>query len=301
MRTYLAVLFLVVSLNSSAQDYLDLARLSYLITPNTQFDNGSKGTKIDDFFFQMDLPIVLNKKTAFITSFTTNITKMDLAPDQIDKTVLYTFNSRLGFNIKHSETWNGTYLVIPKISTDFSHGFHRGGQVGFVAILSHVKSSHLKYTFGLYTNNEEYGQLIVPLLGGYYLSENELWEVTALVPSMLDVNYKISSKVSTGINFDGIGTSYAIDTEEFPDAYVTRGSSQIYAYTQFELVPALFLRTKVGYELRGTKVFAKDDKVDFSLASIYFGDNRTVLNVEQRNNLLFKLELFFRFNLPKEK
>ncbi len=301
MRTYLVILFLVAFLNVSAQDYLDLGRLSYTIAPNTLYDNTSKGTTVTDFYLQFDLPTVLNENTALITGFIANITKIGLAPDQNKKTGLNTFNFRLGLNIKHSESWNGTYLVFPRISTDFSHGLHRGAQIGFAALLNHVKSSHLKYTFGLYTNSEEYGQSVVPLVGGYYLSPDEIWEVTALLPAMLDVNYKISSKVSSGINFDGMGNTYTIDTEEFENAYVTRGSSQLYAYTQFELSPSLFLRTKVGYELRGTKVFAKDDKVDLSFASIYIGDDRTVLNIEQRNNFLFKLELFFRFNLPNEK
>lgn len=301
MRKYLVVLFLFAGLNLSAQDYLDLARLSYTIAPNTLFDNTVKGTTITDFYLQFDLPTVLNEKTALITGFVANITKIDLAPNQMKKTGLNTFNFRLGLNIKHSETWTGTYLILPRISTDFSHGFHRGVQFGAVGLLSKKKSSKLKYTFGLYTNREEYGQSVVPLLGGYYLSPDEIWEVTALLPAAFDVNYKLSSKVSTGVNFDGMGNTYTIDTEEFQDAYVTRGSSQLYGYAQFELVPSLFLRTKVGYELRGTKVFDQDDKVSLSFASIYIGDHRTVLNIEQRNNFLFKAELFFRFNLPKEK
>ena len=144
MRPYLLVLLLFAALNLSAQDYLDLARLSYTIAPNTQFDNSSKGTTVTDFYFQFDLPTVLNERTALITSAIANVTKVDLSPDQLKKTGLYTFNLRLGINTKHSKTWNGTYLLLPRISTDFSHGFHRGAQLGFVGLLSHVKSTKLK-------------------------------------------------------------------------------------------------------------------------------------------------------------
>lgn len=284
-----------------AQDYLDLARLSYTLTPDSQFDNGKSGPSLNEFNLQLDLPIVLDEKNAFITSFSTNILNTPLHPDQTDRTHLYAFFFRFGLNKIYNETWSGTYLVIPKLTTDFSSGLRTGYQIGFVALVNQKKSSRLKFTYGLYTNTEEFGQLLVPLLGGYYLSEDGKWELTALMPALLDLNRKISERFNLGFNYDGIGTTYSIDNEFYDDSYLSRGSTQFYTYGQYRLTSNLFLRAKLGYDIRSYKIFDEDDKVGLSLASIYFGNNRIKQNIELKDNVMFKLEFFYRFNLPKEK
>lgn len=299
-KYFLVIIFLCVNLAES-QEYIDLARLSYTFSPTSQFEDGSKSNSINELNLQIDLPMVLDDKNAFITSLGVNYYSLPLHPTQQSNSNLYSINFRFGLNTIYNETWSGTYLVIPKLTTDFSNGLKTGYQVGFVALVNQKKSSRLKYTYGLYTNTEEFGQLVVPLLGGYYLSKSGNWEITALMPALFDVNYKISDRVNLGVNYDGIGTTYGIDSDDYPDSYLTRGSTQFYAYAQYRLTSNLFLRTKLGYDMRSYRIFNKDDKVDLSLASIYFGDHRTQQNVQIKNDLLFKVEFFYRFNLPKEK
>lgn len=226
---------------------------------------------------------------------------LPLHPDQSNNYNLYSINLRLGLNTIYNETWSATYLAIPKLTTDFSNGLRTGYQIGFVGLVNQKKSPRLKYTYGLYTNTEEFGQLVVPLLGGYYLSKSGNWEITALMPALFDVNYKISDQTSLGMNFDGIGTTYTINNDYYQDVYLTRGSTQFYSYLQYRMTDNLFLRTKLGFEMRNYRMFDKDDKVDLSLASIYFGDKRSLRNIELKDNFMLKVEFFYRFNLPKEK
>lgn len=300
MRPTLLYCLLLFSVKVFSQDYIDIAKISYTISPNNSFENGENGTTMDEFNLQIDLPHVINERDALIFSLAGNVNNIGLHPDQRDNSHLTAINLRLGLNRQYNETWSGTYLVIPKITTDFSNGLKQGYQVGFVALVNQKKSPRLKYTYGIYTNTEEFGQLVVPLLGGYYMTKNGKWEFTALMPALFDINHKISPKTSLGINYEGIGTTYSIDNNFYKDSYVTRGVTQLYTYAQFKLTSSLFLRTKAGYEIRSYRIFDEHDKVSLSLASIYFGDNRKQLNTELKNNFMFKFEFFYRFSLSKD-
>lgn len=284
-----------------AQDYIDIASVSYMTTPSTTFEDDSPGNSIKDWNIDLDFPIVLNNKTALLTGFTANQVQVYLDPASNNSTNLTAISLRLGINHTYSEKWNATYMVIPKIASDFSNGFAKGYQWAFLALLSRTKSKRVKYTYGLYTNTEEYGLMIVPILGGYFRSVNNLWEARVLLPIKVDVNYTLNESLRTGLVFDGLGTSYSIQNEEYPDHYVNRATNELYAYLQHKITPSLYLRAKAGYSfLRSYKVYERDDTIAFSTASIYFGDNRTVLNTDVTDGFQFKAEIVYRFNLPSQ-
>ncbi len=297
----LTSLFLLFpAFHAVAQDYLDLARFSYAITPKNEYKNGEEGFGIDEWNLQLDAPIVLNDKTAIIAGFTGIGTKIGLAPEIEGETKLYSLALRLGVNQKYSDTWSGTYVFIPKASSDFGEGLRDGLQLGFAALVNQTRSVRLKYTFGIYANTEEYGLLMVPLLGGYYLSPSERFEATLLLPSVADFNYRMTPDWRLGMNFDGLGSTFVLHSPNFGHAYVTKGSNELFLYTRFPISKSLYLNLKAGYALfRSYRIFDRDDKVNLSIASIYLGDNRTQLNTEFRENFIFKFDLVYRFYLNK--
>ncbi len=298
----LTVIFILFSVFPVvAQDYLDLARFSYAITPKNDYKNGEGGYGIDEWNLQLDAPIVLNDKSAFIAGFTGIGTSLGLAPEIEGRTKLYSLAMRLGLNQKYSETWSGTYVFIPKVSSDLSAGLREGLQLGFAALINKTRSVRLKYTFGIYANTEEYGLLVVPLVGGYYLSPNDRFEATLLLPSVADFNYQVSQKLRLGVNFDGLGSTFTIHSQAFGPSYVTKGSNELFLYARLPISKSIYLNLKAGYALfRSYRIFDRDDKVDLSIASIYLGDNRTQLNTEFRENFIFKFDLVYRYHLNKK-
>ena len=132
-----------------AQDYIDIASVSYMITPATFYEDGSPGNAINDWNIDLDFPIVLNKKTALLTGFTANQVQVYLDPAALNNTKLTAVSLRLGINHTYSEKWNATYMVIPKIASDFTNGFATGYQWAFLALLSKTKSPRAKYTLSL--------------------------------------------------------------------------------------------------------------------------------------------------------
>jgi hypothetical protein len=242
---------------------------------------------------------VLNDKTIVLTGLSADRSRLRLDPDFTDHTALNKVRLQLGLNQVYSEKWTGMYVLLPSIASDFDVISKEDLQLGLLTLFTYKKKENLKYKLGFYTNTENYGPLFVPLLGLYYLSPNKKFESTLLLPGQADFNYQLAKKTALGINFDGMTSSYNLHESIYipKGQYVVRSSNELYTYLQFQLGKSLYAKTKVGYTVSRTyKVFNNDDKVDLSLSSFYFGDDRTQLNSNFEKGLIFRAELFYRIH-----
>lgn len=299
MKAALTFFLVFCALTTSAQNYIDIARFSYGNTPLNNFENTSEQTKVEEFGLQLTFPIVLNEKTVILTGFSADRSRLKLDHDFSEHTALNKVRLQLGLNQVHSEKWTGTYVLLPSIASDFETVTNEDFQVGLLTLFTYSKNKNLKYKVGFYTNTEKYGPLFVPLLGLYYLSPNQKFESTLLLPGQADFNYQLAKKTALGINFDGMASSYNLHNTIYTpkEQYVVRSSNELYTYLQFQLGKSLVAKTKVGYSITRTyKVFDNDDKVDLSLGYFYIGDDRTQLNTNFEKGAVFKVELLYRIH-----
>ncbi|NER11327.1 hypothetical protein SAMN06265375_103317 [Muriicola jejuensis] len=287
---------------ASAQEYLDLASFSYTTSFNSNVLDEDRDTSIQEWSLNVDLPLVLDEETALIFGLGSNKIDVELIPSPQPATELYSINLRLGINRVFSEKWTGTFLLIPKVASDFTSGFRKGNQIGAVALLSFKKHERLKYSYGFYVNKEEFGLLLVPILGVYYKSPNNRFEADVFAPARIDLNFGLGQRTSAGLRFDGLGSSFSIQNPGFQDHYVTRVSNDLYTYAQLAVTRNILLRAKLGYAFfRNFKVYENDDKIGLSLVGIFFGDNREILNQDIRDSFQFKMEMVYRFHFKSNK
>lgn len=299
MKTALAIFLGFFTFMANAQNYIDIARFSYGNTPLNHFEKTSEKTKVEEFGLQLTFPLVLNEKTVILTGFSADRSRLKLDPEFANHTALNKVRLQLGLNQVHSEKWTGTYVLLPSIASDFEKVTTKDFQIGLLTLLTYKKNKNLKYKFGFYANTENYGPLFVPLFGLYYLSPNEKFESTLLLPGQADLNYQLAKKTALGINFDGMTSSYNLHESTYihKGQYVVRSSNELYTYLQFKLGKSLMVKTKLGYSINRTyKIFNNDDKVNLSLASFYIGDDRTQLNTNFEKGAIFKIELLYRIH-----
>ncbi|MFZ2431291.1 MAG: DUF6268 family outer membrane beta-barrel protein [Lutibacter sp.] len=299
MKYTLSFLLGLVLISASAQNYIDIGRFYYANTPLNTFENTSEQTKVEEFGLQLTFPIVLNDKTIVLTGLSADRSRLRLDQDFTGYTALNKVRLQLGLNQVYSEKWTGMYVLLPSIASDFDVISKEDLQLGLLTLFTYKKKENLKYKLGFYTNTENYGPLFVPLLGLYYLSPNKKFESTLLLPGQVDFNYQLAKKTVLGINFDGMISSYNLHESIYipKGQYVVRSSNELYTYLQFQLGKSLYAKTKVGYSISRTyKVFDNDDKVDLSLSSFYFGDDRTQLNTNFEKGLIFRAEIFYRIH-----
>jgi len=299
MKFRLSFLLGLVLITANAQDYIDIGSFSYANTPLNDFENTSEQTKVEEFGFQLTFPIVLNEKTIILTGLSAERSRLKLDPDFTDHTALNKVTLKLGLKQVYSEKWSGTFVLLPSIASDFDMISKEDFQLGLLSLFTYSKKENLKYKIGFYTNSEKYGPLFAPLLGLYYLSPNKKFESTLLLPAQVDLNYQLAKKSALGINFDGMSSSYNLhETIYVPkEQYIVKTTNELYTYLQFQLGKSIYAKTKVGYAISRTyKVFDNDDKVDLSLSSLYFGDDRMQLNTNFEKGPIFKIELLYRIH-----
>lgn len=291
---------LIISLWSSlaqAQNYIDLGKFSYGLTPQSNFEGNSDNTALQEVNGDLTIPIVIHDSLAFLTGINYETVTASFNPRRAQESFTG-LTLKLGANVKHNAKWSGTYVFLPQISSDFKDISNRDFQFGGVILMKYVKSKHFNYRFGVYGNSDLFGPFFVPLFGFYYLSPSEKFETTILLPLALDANYAIDQNLRLGLNFKGQVKTFNVNTPlgTETDRYLTKSAKDLYLYFRYSMNRGLNLQVSVGRSL-GRHYRMYNETISFGLPLVTFGDDRTQLNSDFSDSWLFKLGIFYRLNL----
>ena len=301
MLTDIGKYLLVIGLSLSffagySQDYIDLAKFSYGITPENKYVddtlNQNLKNQLIDFSTDLTLPIVLKNENVFITGIVYE--QINLRTENTNG-LIYSINPKIGYKTKHSEKFSSTIMFLPKLSSDLKEINSNHFQFGGVALFESIKNDNFKYKFGAYYNQELFGAFAVPLFGFYYKSKNEKFEANFTLPVYAGLNYKLNNWLNSGISFNSFVRSYYLG--EVENHYMVKTSNEIYALLQLNLKStSLIIEPQVGYSVgRSYRVYESSDKIDFGFSAFKFGDDRKQLNQDFENSLIFKVRLLYRF------
>jgi len=299
MKYSLCILFTCFFSIIQAQNYLDIVNISYTNTSSNEFENSNAQTHVEERALKLTFPIVMNEKTALLTGFYGNKTSLKLDANS-PVTDLNVLSLNLGVNQVFNTKWSGTFMLIPRIASDKIGFDAKDLQLGALALFTNTKRKSLKYKYGIYANTENYGLILVPIIGLYYLSESEKFEVNLNLPITADIKYKLFKKGALGMQFEGLGSTYNIKRPMYSNKqlYIAKTSNEICSYFQWQFSKSVYLNSKIGYALgRDYEVYDAKDKIDLAMSSIYFGDNRTQLNENFKDGVFFKFELIYRVHL----
>jgi hypothetical protein len=293
----LALFLFCFTQRTLAQSYVDVIKLNYNNTSQNSFENSNAKTRVEEFDLETTLPIVLNARTNFLTGFIYEHIQTKLFEDgAIEK--FSSFSLKIGINKTHSAKWSGTYVLIPRIASDFNQISKKDFQLGGYGLLKYTRNENVSYKLGLYANSELSGPWFVPLFGLYYLSPGKKLEVNLTVPILADVNYALHSKIAIGFNYSGQIRSYHLtkisSTEK--NGYVTRATNDVSGYFKFSVSKSIIVQTKVGRSVgRYYRVYEENDKVTVGFPLLNIGDNRTQLNTDFEDGWTYQAMLIYRF------
>ena len=289
--------FLFVIVNAVGQNYVDIAKFYYSTTPLNYFENSNSGTHLKELGLDITLPVVINPSDALLTGLIYERIQTKLFADGPVETISVT-GLRMGLSKKHSDKWSGTYMLLPKLASDFESIAQRDFQIGAIALMKYTKRENLNYKLGVYYNSELFGSFIVPLFGLYYLSPDKKLEANLTLPFLADINYKLHNRLNVGVNFFGQVRSYHLTEILCTNAsgYVVKTTNDIYGYLKFNLSKGLSIQTRVGYSLgRSYKVYDDNDKIAFGSVLLRVGDDRQQLNTDFSNGFVYQATLGYRF------
>ena len=162
-----------------------------------------------------------------------------------------------------------------------------------------VFSKQLTMSFGAMFNQELFGPYVVPIVNlSWQLSEK--WYIKGLLPVTLKINYLVNENLTIGFSHFGLVTSYYLGDEKFKGDYIERQCIDLSLFARQKLFGNFYLEGKAGRTFgRGYKQFAGDQKVDFSLPLIGFGDERIVKNVAFKDGFFIDMGIVYNIKLPE--
>ncbi|MDC7995113.1 DUF6268 family outer membrane beta-barrel protein [Altibacter sp. HG106] len=280
----------------SAQDYVDLVKIGFGRTFQNTFEETPGETQVQSVEADLTFPIVLNENNALISGLSYSRNHLQLAPNTTFVS-LYSTTLKLGVATTFNDRWSTTIVALPKIASDYGNITGDDFYLGGFALLKYQKKERLIYRFGAYGSQEAFGFFTTPIIGWYYLSENQKFEMDVSLPIATDINYRFGA-LSVGLDYYGIGRSFNLTEAPTPQLYVDLSSLEFASYLQYNAFDRqVLLRGKLGYSSNNYEVYQQGETIDLGLSAFSFGDDRTRLNPVINGGFFFKFEAIYRFHL----
>ena len=295
----LMLFFALFTLSASAQDYVDILKLSVNNTTLGNIDNNYE-TSVNNLNMEVYYPKKMSEKAVLLTGFTVENTRLNLSPNS-DRSSLTMTRFNLGMKYQHSEKWSGTYVFLPKIASDFENIGSNDFQFGGLAVLDYQYNETSKVKFGVYASSENHGSTITPLIGIWHRSKNNKFYINATLPIRMDANYALSKKFSVGSDLLTSIKSYNL-SQLNSDNYVQEESIRFAFYAALGMMDnSIILRGRVGFDTTDYGVFNSNQKVGAQVLTFPLStDKRTRLNSEFDSSLYVGFDAIYRFDLTKE-
>jgi hypothetical protein len=223
-----------------------------------------------------------------------NLTMPEEIANPID---IYGFILQTGVYQKFSHGRGIQLLFAPRFMTDFNHVDGEHFQFGGVALYEKRFSDRLLMRFGAMLHDELGGPYMVPIVyTDWQLSPK--WSIKGTWPIAGKIKYQVNDDISTGISHFGLVTSYKLGHPDYQGDYMERTSIDLGLFGRVRVAGNFHLEGRLGYALaRSYEQYAADQKADFRITIIKFGDNRVARNVSFNPGPIALLRLVYNMLL----
>lgn len=295
-KTYFLLAIILFGGLVQAQDYLDIARFNISRT-NLEDVEQTFDTDVSNLNLEILYPTPVSDKVVLITGLTAENTNLKLGGLFPEENLTMT-RINVGAKITHNRKWTGTYLVLPKLASNFDNLGGRDFQFGAIALMEYKFRKSLRGKFGLYSSSENFGAIITPLIGGFYESKNKKFYIDAALPIRMEANYNIAGEFSLGADLRTSIKSYNMNGP-IDGTYVQEESIRFGLFASYTMLDkTLILRGKVGLDTTDYGLYNTGDRVGAQILTFAVGgDDRTRLNNEFDSSIFLGLDLIYRLGL----
>lgn len=297
---FLALTFFTC-LSLCSQETLDVITLSGRYGFPQAYDSIYKGkAKEYGAMAALAAPIKMNEKSIWYNSlnyFYFHIDNDEDMPAEIANPIdLHGIILRTGLYQKFSKDRAVQIFFAPRFMSDYKNINGDHFQLGALFLYEKKFREGLKMGFGAMYNQEFFGPYLVPLVNlDWHISER--WSVVGLFPVYGKVKYRVNERFTTGLSHFGLITTYRLGEEAYEGDYMERKSIDESLFARYRLFGNIYIEGRFGYALgRSYAQYEADQKVDFSIPLVGFGDNRIQKNVSFHDGLIASLR--FIYNLP---
>lgn len=272
----------------SAQQFIDLARIEYRISPNNEVRTlGQTSLNIENADANILVPIKVDSSNYILAGFSHSSLALS--------GLLYQSNVvQMGWQHTWSQDWKSTLLFMPKSSTSQRRLEKNDFQLGGVFIATKSKSPTFQWKFGAYINGDRFGMLTVPIFG-FKWQVNPTTQIDASLPLGATIRKTVGKKFHVGVVYSGRKFSF-----NNGDSYLEVGDNNVWCFADVYLTKSIVLHVRAGHSVLRDYVFFKNgERVDVSFGSFELGDNRPQNSASISQGYSFQTGLIWRINLEK--
>jgi len=189
-------------------------------------------------------------------------------------------------------------LIAPRLMSDFKNMDGNSFQFGGVVSYEKLSSEDFSWGVGAIYNQELFGPYFLPIfLLNWQLSER--WFIEGMIPVTAKVHFRVNEGLDIGFNHFGLTTTYALGHEDYTGDYMERFGVDLSLFARQRLFGNFYVEGMVGRTFgRSYKQYAGDQKIDFGIPLVNFGDDRVAKNVTFKDGMIFTLKLIFNMKVP---
>jgi len=189
-------------------------------------------------------------------------------------------------------------LIAPRLMSDFKNMDGNSFQFGGLVSYEKISSVDFNWGVGAIYNQELFGPYFLPIfLLKWQVSER--WFIEGMIPVTAKVHFRATDGLDIGFNHFGLTTTYALGHEDYSGDYMERFGVDLSLFARQRLFGNFFVEGMVGRTFgRSYKQYAGDQKIDFGIPLVNFGDNRVAKNVTFKDGMIFTLKLIFNMKVP---
>jgi hypothetical protein len=297
----IAIIFFGLTVQS--QETLDLITISGRYGFPQSYDSVYKG-KANEYGIMIDVkaPIKMSERSIWYNSlnyFYWHVSNDEEMPDdQMNPINLNGFILRTGLVQKFSNDRGLQIFLAPRFMSDFHDIDGSHFQWGGLALYEKQFKTSLKMGFGAMFNQEFFGPYLVPLVNlDWKISDK--WSIVGLFPVYGKIKYQVNERLSAGLSHFGLITTYRLGAEAYAGDYMERTSIDETLFARVKLGNNFYAEARLGYALgRSYAQYEADQKVDFSIPLIGFGDDRVQKNVSFHDGVIGDLRLVYSVPIP---
>jgi hypothetical protein len=302
-RPILLMITALICFSLAAQKSIDLLNVTgrYGLPRPYENDHPGKATESGGNI-NLVLPVRFSESTIWANDFNyflshvTSNTRM--LEDIVDPITLNGFILQTGLIQKINKNHTLWLIFTPRYMTDFHKSDEPSLQLGGTFLFEKKFNDHLTMRYGAMYNHEFFSSMVVPLV---YINWQvaSRWNISGLLPIYSKLKYKVNDRLIAGIGHFGLITSYRLGEPENADYYMEKECIDIFLFGRYHLFGNFHTEGRIGYALdRKYAQYQKDEKMDFRLSIIKFGDDRTQTNVCFKDGPFASLSLVYSLPLP---